>query len=249
MKGTQKEDRIKTTTELGLLATTWATPRHAGNIPRKRLKLGVATRVPLLRVQHHRDHGQVARHGPLPSSWVHQNAHRAKSPGIQQLPGDGRHHVGCPGRSISSVMIGWRLWMADAANLPRVALRRPSPPMADGRDPLWASPFWAILVLARPVLVNPILANPIWANPFGSKCVCVSWSRKRWGQTQKKWGFGAKGGPEGWGPSGGGPQVGSLRLGPEGPFSLFLFLSGCFLVEFWLCLKRREPEMCTFGLV
>ena len=31
-------------------------------------------------------------------------------------------------------------------------------------------------------------------------------------------------------------------------FSLFL-LSGCLLVEFWWCLKRRDPQMCTFGVL
>ena len=31
--------------------------------------------------------------------------------------------------------------------------------------------------------------------------------------------------------------------------SLFLGLSGCLLVEFWCCLKRRSPQMCTFGVL
>ena len=29
---------------------------------------------------------------------------------------------------------------------------------------------------------------------------------------------------------------------------LFLCLSGCVLVEFWWCLRRRNPKMCMFGL-
>ena len=33
------------------------------------------------------------------------------------------------------------------------------------------------------------------------------------------------------------------------PFSLFLFLSGCLLVEFWWCLKRWRPQMCAFGVL
>ena len=34
---------------------------------------------------------------------------------------------------------------------------------------------------------------------------------------------------------------------PAAKFVLF-FLSGCLLVEFWWCLKCRDPQMCTFGL-
>ena len=74
------------------------------------------------------------------------------------------------------------------------------------------------------------------------------------------------GGPEGVGARrGGGPnpeKVGPEGLGPEGwgaqNFALFLLsptgnfilssLSGGFLVEFWWCLKRRDAQMCTFGL-
>ena len=33
------------------------------------------------------------------------------------------------------------------------------------------------------------------------------------------------------------------------PFSLFLSLSGCLLVEFWWCLKRRGSQMCTIGVL
>ena len=64
-----------------------------------------------------------------------------------------------------------------------------------------------------------------------------------------------KNGPEGW--------VGPRRVGPRrvgGPkfrvffpspatISLFLCLSGCLLVEFWWCLKRRSPSMCPFGVL
>ena len=31
--------------------------------------------------------------------------------------------------------------------------------------------------------------------------------------------------------------------------SFFSFLSGGLLVEFWWCLKRRDPQMCTFGVL
>ena len=64
-------------------------------------------------------------------------------------------------------------------------------------------------------------------------------------------------------PKGGAPKGGPRRVeAPEGwvaqnfalfflsPATIFVLssLSGCLLVEFWLCLKRRGPEMCTFGL-
>ena len=72
-------------------------------------------------------------------------------------------------------------------------------------------------------------------------------------QTQKN------GAPRGWGPEGLGPE----GWGPEGlegpkfraffflPPQCFFFLSslGCLLVEFWWCLKRRDPQMCPFGVL
>ncbi len=60
--------------------------------------------------------------------------------------------------------------------------------------------------------------------------------------------------PEGWASKGGAPKGGPRRVGAQNfalflPFpatvSLFLCLSGCLLVEFWWCLKRRDPLMCT----
>ena len=75
-------------------------------------------------------------------------------------------------------------------------------------------------------------------------------------------------GPEGWRPKprkSGAPKGGARRVEPRrvgGPtFLVFFFLlpatifflpsslSGCLLVEFWWCLKRRGPEMCTFGVL
>ena len=53
-------------------------------------------------------------------------------------------------------------------------------------------------------------------------------------------------GPEGWGPEGwGGPKFHVFSLPPQ--FSFFLPSLGCLLVEFWWCLKRWDPQMCTFG--
>ena len=48
---------------------------------------------------------------------------------------------------------------------------------------------------------------------------------------------------------GGGAQNFALSFSPSRlPCSLFFSLSGCLLVEFWWCLKRRDPQMRTFGL-
>ena len=65
-------------------------------------------------------------------------------------------------------------------------------------------------------------------------------------------------GPEGWGPKGGAPKGGPRRVGGQN-FALFSlshhnFLSFLpffvgLLVEFWWCLKRRDPLMCTFGVL
>ena len=59
-------------------------------------------------------------------------------------------------------------------------------------------------------------------------------------------------------PEGGAPQVGPRRVrgpkislffpSPASIFALFLSLGGPF-VEFWWCLKRRGPEMYTFGVL
>ena len=61
-----------------------------------------------------------------------------------------------------------------------------------------------------------------------------------------------KSGPAGWGPEGwglegwGGPNI--SRYFPSSAAIFFLLaLSWCPFVEFW-CLKRRGPEMCTFGV-
>ena len=59
-----------------------------------------------------------------------------------------------------------------------------------------------------------------------------------------------------------GRRVGFRRVGQKGgrpkishffplppPFSFFSSLSGDPFVEFWWCLKRRSPQMCTFGVL
>ena len=84
---------------------------------------------------------------------------------------------------------------------------------------------------------------------------------KAWKNSHPKGGA-PKGGapiPEKWGPR----RVGPRRVGPRvwgaknsafffsspATISLFFCLSGCLLVEFWWCLKRRDPQMCTFGVL
>ncbi len=55
------------------------------------------------------------------------------------------------------------------------------------------------------------------------------------GGAPKRWG------PEGWGPEGWGAQNFALFLPCPATVSLFLCLSGCLLVEFWLVFEAQEP--------
>ena len=57
------------------------------------------------------------------------------------------------------------------------------------------------------------------------------------------------GGPEGWSPERWGPKISRFFFPVPPQNSFFFALSGGLLVEFWLCLKRRGPEMCTFGVL
>ena len=83
---------------------------------------------------------------------------------------------------------------------------------------------------------------------------CLVFFMQARGQTQ--WG------PEGWGregwgpkprksvgPKGGGPKISSFFFPLPPQNSFFSSLSGCLLVEIWWCLKRRDPQMCTFGVL
>ena len=54
--------------------------------------------------------------------------------------------------------------------------------------------------------------------------------------------------PKGGGPKGGEAKISRFFFPLLLPFSLLLSLSGCLLVEFWWCLKRRGPQMCAFGV-
>ena len=76
-----------------------------------------------------------------------------------------------------------------------------------------------------------------WANPFLAQIgVLVVWPRR----------VGApKGGPR----RVGGPEGFCAFFPSPAPFSLFLFVSGCLLVVFWWCLKRRGSQMSTFGVL
>ena len=60
------------------------------------------------------------------------------------------------------------------------------------------------------------------------------------GEQTKKKGGGPKAG-------GGGPTF-RVFFSLSDPHFRSFSISGGLLVEFWLCLKRRDPETCTFGL-
>ena len=57
------------------------------------------------------------------------------------------------------------------------------------------------------------------------------------------------GGPKGGGPKGGGPKISRFIFPVPPQNSFFSSLSGSLLVEFWWCLKRRDAQMCTFGVL
>ena len=57
------------------------------------------------------------------------------------------------------------------------------------------------------------------------------------------------GGPEGWGPEGWGAQNFAFFPSPALIFVLFLSFSGVFSWNFGGVLKRRDPPMCTFGVL
>ena len=97
-------------------------------------------------------------------------------------------------------------------------------------------PFW-------PTLAKPTLAQ------IG---VSIFWGLRRVGPPKggAAEGWGVEGwGVEGWGPEGWGGQNFALFLPFSIAVSLSLCLCGCLLVEFWWCLKRRSPQMCTFGVL
>ena len=94
------------------------------------------------------------------------------------------------------------------------------PDLTNFGQQFWPKPILANPILANPNLANPILTNPIWANPF-LDLVCVM-----------------VGPPEGWGPKGGSPK---FRAHSSSFFLVF--------VEFWWCLKRRDAQMCAFGVL
>ena len=53
---------------------------------------------------------------------------------------------------------------------------------------------------------------------------------------------------EGGAPKGGGAKISRFFPSPAPIFALFVSL-GCLLVEFWWCLKHRNPQMCTLGVL
>ena len=84
-------------------------------------------------------------------------------------------------------------------------------------------------------------------------------ARRVGAQTQKKWGprrvgtpkgGGPKvGAPKGGGPEGGGPKISRFFFPSPAAKFVLSSLSGCLLVEFWWCLKRRDAQMCAFGVL
>ena len=72
-----------------------------------------------------------------------------------------------------------------------------------------------------------------------------SGSPKGWGP--EGWG---PGGPKGGAPKGGGPKISRFFFpSPATVFYSFFHLFWSFSWEFWWCLKRRDPQMCTFGVL
>ena len=116
-------------------------------------------------------------------------------------------------------------------------------PILLGRDRLWPIQFW-------PISFWPSWFEPgqLWLKPiqfcqsnFGSG-VCYGGAPKgRRAQTLVR--------PRRLGPRMvGGPKFRALFSLSRPPFSLFS-LSKCFLVEFWWCFERRDPQMCTCGVL
>ena len=110
--------------------------------------------------------------------------------------------------------------------------------------------FWPWLV------VWPIWANPFWANPVLCcvvlcYCVCVVlvlllWLLCVW---PLRWTHPSAGPPSAGPPSEGPTNISRFFFPLRHNFiPFFLFLVGL-LVEFWWCLQRRDPQMCTFGVL
>ena len=89
---------------------------------------------------------------------------------------------------------------------------------------------------------NPEKVGPEGGGPEGWRPQRVE------AQTQKKWGP-EGGAPKGGAPKGGGPKISRFFFFPPATTFFLLSLSWGPCVEFWWCLKRRGPEMCTFGVL
>ena len=144
-----------------------------------------------------------------------------------------------------------------------------------GQSQFWPIQFWPIQFWPKPILVIqfwPIQFWPIQFGPihfFGQYFWChgggpEGWGPRRVGSSKcgapKLWGPEVVGprscegpklwGPEGWGPERWEPKISRFFFFPLPPQFFVLFcLSGCLLVEFWWCLKRRCAQMCTFGVL
>ena len=115
-----------------------------------------------------------------------------------------------------------------------------------GRDQLWPIRFWPSIFghpwfWPKPIWANPIWAKPFLANPFGQSGV------SRWPRRVGTRRFGAQ---RERGPNPekvGAPEGGESKIS-RSPATIFFLSSslGGLLVEFWWCLKLRDPKMCTF---
>ena len=117
-------------------------------------------------------------------------------------------------------------------------------------DRIWPTLFGRIW----PIFVDRIWPDRIWP------IFCFGGPPRGGGPKSggpKGWGPLGVGAPKGWGPEprkSGARRVGArnfalfFSLSPTGKFILSS-LSGGFLVEFWWCLKRRDAQMCAFGVL
>ena len=122
-----------------------------------------------------------------------------------------------------------------------------------------ANPSTPEPVVPHPIVVNfstlaalpsgrqmPTLAKPTLAANFSVSVFWLLYQKKN--NKMKKQSMEEqtpeRRGPEGW-------EAQNFAFFPPfpPPFRSFLCLSRCLLVEFWWCLKRQNPQMCTFGVL
>ena len=100
-----------------------------------------------------------------------------------------------------------------------------------------------------PTLAKPCVAKTKFGNQLLPEPSLPSLAKTKFGQKNIGQSIFGTGVCHGGTPKGGGPKISRFFPLSRTPiFALFcLSLSGCLLVDFW-CLKRRDPQMCTFGV-